>query len=75
MRTFQEEVGNVCMDPHVMGRENLDLRLAHSQGRSGIVHALHEDAIEEQKRQHDEALLTQARGSAQAIGHEWLRRP
>ena len=47
--------------------------MAHDQGCGGIVHALHENAIEEQKRQHDEALLTQARGSAQAVGHEGLR--
>jgi hypothetical protein len=55
-----------------MGREHLDLRMACGQGRSGIVHALHENAIEEQEWQHDEALLAQARGGAQALGDEGL---
>ena len=64
MGPLQEEIGDVWMDPHIMGREHLDLRMAHGQGRRGIVNALHENAIEEQKRQHDEALLTQARGGA-----------
>ena len=72
VRTLQEEVGDVWMHPHVMGREHLDLRMARRQGRGSIVNALHENAIEEQKWQHDEALLTQARGGAQAVGDERL---
>src|SRR5215471_332960 len=73
VRTLQEEIGDIWMHPHILGREHLDLRMAYSQGRNGIVDALDEDAIEEEKRQHDEALLTQARGGAQAVGDEGLR--
>src|SRR5262245_44934419 len=64
VRTLQEEIGDVWMHSHILGCKHLDLRMAHNQGGSGIVDALDEDTIEEEKRQHDEALRTQARGGA-----------
>ena len=72
MGTLQEEIGDVWMDSHVMGPEHLDLRMACGQGRGGIINAFHENAIEEQKWQHDESWVPQAHGGTQTVGDEGL---
>jgi hypothetical protein len=75
MGPLQEEIGDVWMYPHVMRREHLDLRITRRQACGGVVNTLHENAVKEQKWQHDEALLTQACSSAQAVGDKWLCGP